>query len=130
MKSVKFISHFFIVLIVSLLPTLGICSKISLAFDDHRDALASSSSHDHRSDSNHQHSENAEVHCPTVDLFVPAPSFSLKSDSVLKRMADSFVPALVFHGAYSEFYRLLHGPPVIPRSNGTPSHLFFSVLRI
>ena len=130
MTHVKVVSHFFIVLIVGLLPTLGICSKISLAVDEHRHAAASSSKHDHRSDPHHQHSENAEVHCPTVELFVPAPSFTLKSDSVLERMVDSFVPASVFHGAYSEFYRLLHGPPVLPRSNGSPSHLFFSVLRI
>lgn len=125
----KIASHLLIVLIVGLLPTLGVCSKISLTFDDHRDAPSSSSAHDHQSDSSHQHSENAEVHCPTVDLFVPAPSLSLKSDSVLQRVAP-FVPALVFHGAYSEFYRLFHGPPVLPRSNGAPSHLFFSVLRI
>jgi hypothetical protein len=130
MTLVKITSHFFILLFVGILPTLGICSKISLAFDDHRHATASSSTRDHQSDSNHEHSGNAEVHCPTVELFVPTSLFSVKSEYVLERILDSFVPVLVFHEADGEFYRLIHGPPVLPRSNGIPSHLFFSVLRI
>ena len=130
MTPVKVISHFLIVLFVGILPTLGICSKISVAVDDHRPAAASSSPHDHRSESNHEHSENAEVHCLTVDLFVPASLFSVKSEYVLERISDSFVPVLVFHVAYGQFDRLIHGPPVLPRSNGIPSHLFLSVLRI
>ena len=127
MTPIKVISRFFIVLIVGGFPILGICSKISLAFDDHRHANGSSSAHDQQSDVDHDH---AEVHCPPVELFVPSPSFSLKPNSVLERMSDSFVPALIFHRAYGEFHRLLHGPPVLARFNGTPSHLFFSVLRI
>ena len=130
MKRVKFIVRSVIVLFVGIIPALGICNKISFASDGHGHATALSSAHDHALDSNHEHSENAEVHCSDVELFVPASSFSLKSDSVLERMSDPFVPVLVFHGPYSEFYRLLHGPPVFPRSNGSPSRFFFSVLRI
>lgn len=130
MTPVKVISHFLIVLFAGILPTLGICSKISFAFDDHRHATASASTHDHQSDSNHQHSGNAEVHCPIVELFVAASLFSVKSGYVLERILDSFVPALILHVASGEFYRLMHGPPVLPRSNGIPSHLFLSVLRI
>jgi hypothetical protein len=130
MTPVKVISHFLIVLFAGILPTLGICSKISFAFDDHRHATASSSTHDHQSGSKHEPSENTEVHCSTVELFVPASLFSVKSDYVLERILDPFVPGLVFHVAYGEFHRLIHGPPIPPRSNGSPSHLFLSVLRI
>lgn len=130
MKRVKFIFRSLIVFVVSIIPALGICNKISFAFDDHRPTTASSSTHDHESDSNHQHSENAAVHCPTVELFVPASLFSVKSDYVLERILDSLVPALIFHVASGDFDGLIHGPPVLPRSNGISSHLFLSVLRI
>ena len=128
MKRVKFIVHSLVVFFVSIIPALGICNKTSFAFE-HSHAAASST-HDHQSDANHEHPDNPEVHCPTVELFVPASPVSLKSGSVLERLSDSFVPVSAFHVAYGEFSPLLHGPPVFPRLNGTPPHLLFSVLRI
>ena len=130
MKRFRSIPQFLIVFFVGIIPVLGICNKISYAFDEHRHASASVSTHDHQSESNHEHSGNTEVHCPTVELFVPGSPFSPKSDPVSEWMSGSFVPVLAFHVVYGEFSRLLHGPPVLPSSNGTLSHLFFSVLRI
>ena len=105
------------------------CKQTPLTFPDQGHA-PSTSAHDHHSDSNHEHSDPSRVHCPTIEGFVPTVVLSAKTGAGQERILNPFTAELIFRMSYGEFHPLTHGPPVNPRSNGIPSHLFLSVLRI
>ena len=107
---------------------LAICEQITFVSDNHRHASAADDHH--HAASPHQHSEGARIHCPTVDPYVSTAITSTKPDRGPERLENRFDADLAFQVNEREFYRLMHGPPFLPRSNGIPSHLFLSVLRI
>jgi len=109
---------------------LAVCSQISVASDDDRQASFSHSTHDHHSDSPHEHSDSSVVHCPIVGQFVSTAVFSTRPDRGPERLVNPFVADLVFRRDEGEVYRLIHGPPSFASTSGVPSHLFLSVLLI
>ena len=106
------------------------CKQVSFTSDDNRQASVFHSAYDYHSDSHHEHSDDAKVHCPTVKEFVPTAVFAAKPDRGQERVVNPFAAVLAFRMSYGEFHRLIHGPPHFAHSSGIPSHLFLSVLRI
>lgn len=109
---------------------LAVCEKISFEAADQRHASVSPTAHDHHSDSNHEPSDDATVHCPTFKEFVPTAVFSAKPERGQGHVVNPFAAVLALGMSYGAFHRLIHGPPAFAHSSGIPSHLFLSVLRI
>jgi hypothetical protein len=84
---------------------------------------------DHRSDSSHEHSDKARIHCLIIELFIPTAMSSAKPGRGSGFILSSMAVKLDHGKSGSEFLRL-HDPPSLTRSSGVPSHLFISVLRI
>ncbi len=119
-----------LVLVGGIAAALAVCEKISFAATDQRHASVSPTTHDHHSESHHEHSDDANVHCPTVKEFVATPVFSVKPDRGQERVVNPVAAILALGMGYGAFHRLIHGPPAFAHSSGIPSHLFVSVLRI
>ena len=117
-----------LVIFAGVRSALAICEQISFVSDNHHNAPAADDHH--HADSPHEHSDGSRIHCPTAEPYVPTAIFSAKPDRGPERLENRIDADLAFHINDREFYRLMHGPPFLPRSNGFPSHLFLSVLRI
>ena len=123
------ISCFFVLYAVVALAWSS-CKQISFESDHHSHRSAPVHAHDHHQASDHTHSDNAVIHCPSLSQFVPAASFAVKTDSEEKRVLDSFGAEFASRFNDPEFNPLIHDPPTLIRSSTISFHLFFSVLRI
>ena len=105
------------------------CKQISFAVGDHHRSSVLVASHPDHRDSHHEHSDGAGFHCPSLEKFVPAASFSAKPDREETRAIGPFETKLASQFNNRGFHRLL-GLSALARSNSVASHLFFSVLLI
>jgi hypothetical protein len=106
------------------------CAQISfppIGHDHERSAPAHT--HGHHSDSEHQHSRDSTIHCPTLDEFLPTATFSAPKDDRIERAPLALGDRLEPQSASNQFYPI-HGPPGLFSLSGTPSYLSLSVLRV
>jgi hypothetical protein len=85
---------------------------------------------DHRSDSSHEHSDKAGIHCLIIEPFIPTAMSSAKPDRGSVRVVSALASVSAFHDTDGEFHRFMHDPPFLTSSSGVPSYLFISVFRI
>jgi hypothetical protein len=105
------------------------CKQISFRSDKHHSSAMPAHAHEHHADSDHNHSHGSVIHCPTLDEFLPAASFSTSIASRVERLLDTFAPRLGFQSNQHGF-RLSHGPPGGAYLTFIPPYLLLSVLRI
>ena len=129
MKRLIVITCSFLVFFAGVASAWASCKQISFAVGDHHRSFVFVASHPDHQDSHHEHSDGAGFHCPPLEKFVPAASFSAKPDREEIRAIGPFETKLASQINNREFHRLL-GLPALVRSNGVAFHLFFSVLRI
>jgi hypothetical protein len=129
MKSVIVIACSFLLLFAGPASAWANCKQISFVPDNPRGSSDPLHAHHHHSESN-GHSHEGEIHCPPLDVYLPAATFSVNKDHRIERLITPVVP-----GFYSQFtrhasYRLIHGPPGFAHSRVIPPYLLLSVLRI
>jgi len=105
------------------------CKQISFESDHHSHRSAPVHAHDHHQASDHTHSDDAVIHCPTLDAFVTVASFSASKERRVERVSVALVRELgllfTSYGSGSN-----HGPPGFSQASIVSSYLLFSVLRI
>jgi hypothetical protein len=129
MKRLIVITCSFLVFFAVVASAWASCKQISFAVGDHHRSLVLVASHPDHRDFHHKHSDSAGFHCPLLDTFLPAASFSAKPDREEKRAISPFETKSASQINSPEFHRLL-GLPALARSNGVAFHLFLSVLLI
>jgi hypothetical protein len=128
MKRLIVISCCFLILFAGTASAWASCKQIAFAPDKDHGSKASAHTHDHNSD--HEHSQGAVIHCPTLDEFVPVATFSRTKDSRVERLLDVPSAKSDFQFGQHSLYCLIHGPPGFQNVSGIPQYLFLSVLRI
>jgi hypothetical protein len=106
------------------------CKQISFAPDWQNRSSVAKHMHGHHSDSNHTHSHDGVIHCPTLDEFLPAATFSPSKDHRAERVLDTLIAEFDSQYASHRFHRLINGPPNFYWFSSIPSYLLLSALRI
>ena len=130
MKRLIVIACSFLVLFAGAASAWANCKQISFAADDHHGSTVPVHAHSHHSESDDQDSSDGEIHCPPVDGYLPAATFSLGKDHRIERVSATFVAGFDSQFAQHASYRLIHGPPGFAHSRIIPPYLLLSVLRI
>jgi hypothetical protein len=129
MKRLLGIISCFFVLYAVVASVWSSCKQISFESDHHSHRLAPVHAHDHHQASDHTHSDDAVIHCPTLDAFVTVASFSASKERRVERVSATPVtelgPFVTRHGSGSN-----HGPPGLSQAGIVSPYLLFSVLRI
>jgi ABC-type nickel/cobalt efflux system permease component RcnA len=128
MKRMSAIICSLLVLLAGAASAWASCKGLRFAASEHQAHTEHQHQHEHHGDSDRNHSHDAGIHCQTLDVFLPAATFSSDRYSKTDRILDSFVVAVSL-SLTERVYRSIHGPPgfIIP---GSRSHLSLSVLRI
>ena len=130
MKRLLGIISCFFVLYAVVASVWSSCKQISFESDHPSHRSAPVHAHDHHQASDHTHSDDAVIHCPSLSQFVPAASFAVKTDSEGKRVSDPFGAEFASTLDDREIDRLIHGPPAVVRSSNIPFPLLLCMLRI
>lgn len=130
MKRLMSVACCLVVLLGGVAAALATCEKMSFMSDDHRHSSVAHAAQDQNSDASHDHSEKSVVHCPSVDQFVSAAVFSSRPDRGPVRVVSPFVSNPAFRIGRGDISPLSRSPSAYAVTNGVPSQLFHSVLRI
>ena len=129
MKRLIPITCSFLVLFAGVVAAWASCEQISFGPGEKERSQPAAHAHDHHTGSDHNHSHDSVIHCPSLDEFVPVAAFLPLPDDRLDRLPAALVaglhPQLSPHGC-----RSMHGPPGFTQSNNNSAYLLLSVLRI
>jgi len=106
------------------------CKQTSFVHDRQHRSAATVHTHGHHSDPNDTHSHDGVIHCPTLDEFLPAATFSPSKDHRAERVLDTLIAEFDSQYASHRFHRLINGPPNFYWFSSIPSYLLLSALRI
>lgn len=130
MKRVLLIACCLFVLLAGAASAWADCKQISFVPEGHKQTSAAAHTHGHHGDSHHTHSDDTVIHCPTLDEFLPAATFSPSKDHRVQRVPDALVAELHSQSTQQRFLRLSIGPPNFSSFSSIPSYLLLSALRI
>jgi hypothetical protein len=128
MKRFACIVSCLLILLAGAVAAWADCTRVSFGKND--DARREKKhDHDHHSHSDHGHSHDSVIHCPTLDQFVPAATFSPSSVFRTGQAPLQLVPPALPDIIPGRFLRS-HGPPGPVKTFRIPQHLSLSVLRV
>jgi uncharacterized membrane protein YcgQ (UPF0703/DUF1980 family) len=126
-KSLISIVYCLLLLFANVVTALAACDQISSsAANGHQTAPPEH----HHADADHEHSNEAKIHCLIIEPFIPTTLSAQRLDHRSRRFVSSIPAELASLSGDGEFHRFVHDPPSIPRAGGVPSYFFISILRI
>ena len=130
MKRLIIIVCCFFVISAGIASAWADCRKLSSVSDQHDNSQRALPAHEDHSDSRHDHSHGAVMHCATLDDFLLTSVFSLTKDNRVHRTADFIVAALNFQLMQHVSGWFIHGPPGLSQPHTIPPYLLLTVMRV